>query len=294
LTYVASANVFSNSTAIGNGWYRFSYTFTPLNSGSSAYFRVILNGINGVQERRKTYFMWRKLQLEISSSRTDFIDGSDPGVWNDITDNGNNALNYSVGTTNLFTDSLGVPYWDFSGVTSTLGSGNIAPGARMGFTMSGKYPVPLSGNFTITSWIKDPPVAGQLGLFANAGDADGFRYGPSNSSLYYLIGGAGGDGYKENYINYLASLTAGTWNEVTAVYDRVNGFIYAYVNGVLQGSDAIPTNNTATTFKSPGIVRSACCSLWTGKLALISTYSRSLSASEILQNYNALKGRFGR
>ena len=32
---------------------------------------------------------------------------------------------------------------------------------------------------------------------------------------------------------------------------------------------------------------------WKGKIAVAQIYNRALSASEVLQNYNATKGRFG-
>ena len=76
---LASANVLANSTSIGNGWYRFSYTFTPANSGVSAYFRLLM----GTYGTYVSKFWWRKLQLAQSSSRTDYVDGVPLTTWYD-------------------------------------------------------------------------------------------------------------------------------------------------------------------------------------------------------------------
>jgi hypothetical protein len=185
-----------------------------------------------------------------------------------------------------------VPCFNFAQVTSSIGSGNVAPGASAGFTLQSN-PVPVNGSFTISTWLKNPNGAGQLGLFANAGGADGYRFGPSNTSLYYLIGSTSGT-YKENYISYLSTLSASLWYNVVGVFDKTNNLVSCYVNGVLQGSDSIP-NLTELPFSSiaPGIVRSGCCSLYTGKLANLSVYDTALSASVILSNFEANRSRYG-
>ncbi len=62
-----------------------------------------------------------------------------------------------------------------------------------------------------------------------------------------------------------------------------------YVNGVLVG--------TGTAYTTPALIptlfnRSAA-QTWKGNGAVVQIYNRALSASEVLQNYNATKGRFG-
>jgi hypothetical protein len=62
-----------------------------------------------------------------------------------------------------------------------------------------------------------------------------------------------------------------------------------YVNGVLVG--------TGTAYTTPALIptlfnRSAA-QTWKGNGAVVQIYNRALSAAEVLQNYNATKGRFG-
>jgi hypothetical protein len=65
-----------------------------------------------------------------------------------------------------------------------------------------------------------------------------------------------------------------------------------YVNGILVGTRAL--GNLSITSQSLRIGKSSD-SFWTaftGKISLVNIYNRVLSASEVLQNYNATKFRY--
>ena len=103
-------------------------------------------------------------------------------------------------------------------------------------------------------------------------------------------------GYSEPQLSFTSTLNTTSWYNVVMIFDRSNVTPRwnLYLNGVLQTSTNMAANaNTAFTDSPPGLVRSACCSLYTGKLATFSAYSRTLSSTEILQNFNTLRGRFG-
>ena len=292
VTYVGSnglfaASLLNNSISLGEGWYKFSYTFTPPNTGVNAFLRII----TGDRGTLKTKIWWRKLQLEKNSVATTWTDGSVPSKWLDLSGNNNHATNYGY---QKYSYDGNVYYWDFAGVTSQYSSGNLAIGAYQGFTFASD-PVPIYGNFTFSVWIKYPGVGyGQLGLFSNAGDGAGYRFGPARGGAYYLLGGVNGEGYTEGGLSY-TERTSTEWFNVTAVFDRESSKIRTYVNGVLESTISVPLQPTTPMPESrvPGIVRSACCGLWQGKLAYLSVYSKALSETEISQNHNALKSRFG-
>ena len=68
-----------------------------------------------------------------------------------------------------------------------------------------------------------------------------------------------------------------------------------YVDGQLQKTDSSTTINNIfnTTGQEINIGRKANVTRhWNGKISLVQIYNSSLSASEVLQNYNALKNRF--
>lgn len=208
-------------------------------------------------------------------------------TWYDLSPSRVNGTMY--GTVPLSTDGGGC--FDFSTV-----SGASSGVASLGFTFASNM-IPTTGSFTICSWIKNPPASvGQCGMFSNAGGADGYRYGIGLNAAYVLNSGAGGVGYSEPSLSFTSSLSATQWYNVVMIFDRANATPQwnLYLNGVLQTSTNMSAGaNTAFTNAAPGLVRSACCGLYTGKIATFSVYSRALSATEILQNFNALRGRFG-
>lgn len=202
-------------------------------------------------------------------------------TWFDVS--GNNNTGTMIGTVPLETDV--VKCFNFSGVTGAASSS-----ASLGFTFASNM-IPRTGDFTFSCWIKNPPSSsGQVGLFSNSGSGDGYRFGVGLNGIYYLIG----PNYQEGTVNFLSSISSTTWNNVVAVYNRTTSFnISLYLNGIFQNSQAIPTTQTISQNVSPGLVRSACCGLYTGKLSLFAAHSRALSAAEISQNFNALRGRYG-
>jgi hypothetical protein len=148
--------------------------------------------------------------------------------------------------------------------------------------------IPTTGNFTLSCWIKNPNTNSQVGLFSNGGP-DGYRFGINRTGVYFLIGPT----YTEGQISFLSSLLTTLWYNVIAVYSRTTAQVLIYSNGIYQGFRTIPASQTAFTSATPGLVRSACCSIYTGKLANFSAYNKALTAQEVLQNYNATKARFG-
>jgi hypothetical protein len=65
-----------------------------------------------------------------------------------------------------------------------------------------------------------------------------------------------------------------------------------YVNGVLVGSGSAYTTPALTPTWFSSVSRGAVTGTWKGNCSYVQAYNRALTASEIQQNYNALKGRF--
>jgi hypothetical protein len=89
-------------------------------------------------------------------------------------------------------------------------------------------------------------------------------------------------------------LQLNTWYCVAATYD--GSFRRLYVNGILDGQLAT-TGNITPTVSNLGIgdylLESGTTYAWNGRISNTMIYNRALTASEILQNYNAQKSRFG-
>jgi hypothetical protein len=200
--------------------------------------------------------------------------------WFDLSGNGNNASMF--GSVPYETDVTQC----FNFATAT---GGASASSSLGFTFTSNM-IPTTGNFTLSFWVKNPnSSSGQVGLFSNAGGANGYRFGIGLNGIYFLIGPT----YTEGGINFITAISSSTWNSVVAVYSRTTAQILLYLNGIFQNSTSIPVSQTEFSNVAPGIVRSPCCGIYTGKLATCSAYNRALTADEILQNYNATKGRYG-
>jgi hypothetical protein len=80
------------------------------------------------------------------------------------------------------------------------------------------------------------------------------------------------------------------WHHVVATYDGTT--LRLYRNGV-QLNSTTSTGNITNTSKTLEIGRRGGGSYFNGRLNGQKVYNKALSASEIQQNFNALKGRFG-
>ena len=83
-----------------------------------------------------------------------------------------------------------------------------------------------------------------------------------------------------------------TFTYVCGVYGD-SGLMKLYINGELKQSTSVPTGSTTSNLNLNIGSRGGVDLFWRGRIASTHIYNRALSASEVLQNYNALKGRYG-
>lgn len=92
-----------------------------------------------------------------------------------------------------------------------------------------------------------------------------------------------------------ALINDATWYFITGTISTTN--IQVYVNGVLSNSSTgISTGIRSNSNSVIGLgcdIRYPTSRLFKGNIASTQVYNRALSATEILQNYNATKARFG-
>jgi len=90
--------------------------------------------------------------------------------------------------------------------------------------------------------------------------------------------------------------TADQWYHIVGVRSGTTG--YLYINGILNKQNSVTGNvisaDTDSQFVIGNISRPTSPNEgWNGNIAQASIYNRALTASEIQQNFNALRGRFG-
>jgi hypothetical protein len=89
------------------------------------------------------------------------------------------------------------------------------------------------------------------------------------------------------------TISTNTWYNVVFVREgnSITGGYKAYLNGVLYGNANTGTWSTTANLSVGG--RTDATQFLNGNISQVSIYNRALTATEITQNYNALKSRFG-
>lgn len=150
-----------------------------------------------------------------------------------------------------------------------------------------------STDFTLDMWVNSSSVSTEQFLISNVNTtiSKGWNVELYNSRFIFQVWPSGI--YKQTNTTY----NSNTWYNLNITYNI--GVVNIYVNGSsipttnVGGSDFTFTNSDYNTFFSffPYTLSSGLP--FSGKLSTTKIYSRALSATEILQNYNATKSRFG-
>ena len=198
-------------------------------------------------------------------------------TWTDLSGNGNNGT------------LINSP-----GYTSTNGGGITFDGTNDRGTFTS--PITSTSNQTYEIWtnaIASASAHGEYAYLLHNNDAStntGSSYltvGIKPTQQYYAaLNGA--------YLTMSSGVTANTSNTVQIILTWDGSTQKMYVNGDLKDSEALtgtPTNFSATT--SFGDYRASTFRMIQGNIYSIKVYNRALTAEEIQQNFNALRGRFG-
>jgi hypothetical protein len=110
----------------------------------------------------------------------------------------------------------------------------------------------------------------------------GRHIGLSNDRFVY--GGYGAGDYYSS-----AGILPNTWYYAVGTYDGSTQLLY--INGELV---ATGTSQTLATVESTAQIgrQVNAGQYWNGQIAKVAIYNRALSATEVKQNFNALRGRF--
>ena len=146
-----------------------------------------------------------------------------------------------------------------------------------------------SGSWTVNCWVNWPTV--------NRGSALdnsilGHGSNTNNNGLHLVErGGSILFGLYANDLTGLTTVPAGTWLNLSFVFNYTTKLKSIYINGVLDNSGG--TVGYSGTGSNTVIGSSLGSRFMLGTLSNLSIYNRNLSAAEIKNNYVALKGRYG-
>lgn len=94
---------------------------------------------------------------------------------------------------------------------------------------------------------------------------------------------------------YDNSVPAFTWKMMTGIVDSDNNKVAVYVNDTHSGEVSFTgsVQNVTRYLRVGSRGGSVSSNEWNGKIGAVMHYNRVLSATEIAQNYNATKGKYG-
>jgi hypothetical protein len=204
-----------------------------------------------------------------------------PGTGTTINDLSGNGLN---GTMSNITFTS--PYFTYNGSSSQI---SVADNALL---------EPGSGDWTIEFWVNHSVIASSsrvlIGKTDGGGSAD-WGYGlrtAANGNTFMEVGNG-----TTSLQSSITALTTNTWYQVVGVWTNVaSNSLALYINGNLIGS--IPHSFTSVkNTTSPlylGSFNGGQFSQWlNGRMGVVRMYNSALTGSEILQNFNADKSKYG-
>ena len=192
-----------------------------------------------------------------------------------------NIIDSSTGTlvNGVAFNSANGGYWEFDGTDDYISIANAnSPQftANQAFTIS--YIVYLN---RVTGTYMAPVMKGSFG------SSYGHLIGSGTLFLVYTDN----DSSPELAISGMLTNDTNKWVSITQTYD--GNKIYVYRNGVLAGQSGTGVSLTVNTSNLYLGSNNSTGYYLDGDVATVKMYNKALSASEILQNFNAQKSRFG-
>jgi hypothetical protein len=203
------------------------------------------------------------------------------------------VLNLDAGNTTSYSGS-GTIWKDISGLgnNGTLINNptfNSSNGGNFVFNGSNTYvsvPLTKSASCTFSVWAKSSTPHSNNMLFNAGNDGSGPDLFFSGNVLSWNVWDSSGNPFG----NIPATTTNGIWHHYVVVNDQASNTAKFYYDGVLYGTAAYRNASTTTSLYIGG---NTITYMWNGAIATFYVYNRSLIATEVLQNFNAQKGRFG-
>ena len=218
-----------------------------------------------------------------AADQNSYVSGS--ATWNDLSGN-NNTGSFLVTGSNAVSASY-----------NSSNNGNIV--FNTGSYVDCGNPTTLTSvnNVSVNVWFKIAiaPTATFQGIIAKRNGSAGVttNYGINfNNSIfqsYYSV-----TTFRTCAVGFSTYFTAGTWYNVCATFaaNGANTDAVLYRNGVAIATSGSLVGNVTSSIANLTIGNDSANEPFSGSVANVQIYNRTLSATEILQNYNALKSRF--
>jgi hypothetical protein len=279
-TYGTFTGASSTFTSVGNGWYRISLTVTSSATTTTAY----------VQE-----YLWN-----IAANSSVYTGSTSNGiyVWGAQLEQNNKPTNYSQTTSATIPKATTMIDLSGNGKNGTIVNAPLYGNNALSFTTANTSvrigSVTSGSDITYDVWVNPTsfPASVATILWDDNANSGGDTYININSSGYVYT--------SFNFVQQLASspLTTNTWYNVTVVADSTLPGWKIYINNTLSatyssGAMGTRTNLSYITIGQGFDGSNYLFSSFPGLIGVCKIYNRVLTAAELQQNYNALKGRYG-
>jgi hypothetical protein len=245
-------------------WQRIQVTVNVTNL-SGVFYLISYGGTDsGTTSPDNTSFEVTMPQIDAGSFATPFVDGTRSSTQSIL-----DLTNRNIITANSLTYSSNGSY-TFNGSSDVI---------RV-------YENILSGtsDFTITAIVRTTNISSTDYICGN--------YGLGNNGIELFFGSSKVILYAVGtYLTGIKTLSSNTWYHITAV--RSAGVATLYVNGIFEVSGAMTGNIPTTNPFTIGNGHDYTSEAFSGNIPYVKVYNKALSAAEVQQNFNALRGRFG-
>lgn len=147
----------------------------------------------------------------------------------------------------------------------------------------------FSSEQTVFIWMRHTFTSGRRNPWDQAYGGYGTWTHEQGSNINYYYGSAGSN--TTPYTNHGSiSTPRGVWNLMTIT--RNTSSVSWYMNGIMSNtvSNAFPSQPTTTNNIK---IANGYSQHWQGDMGQVIAYTRALTAKEVLQNFQALRGRYG-
>ena len=272
---VASGAI-ATANSLQNVWQRRSFTSAIISTSGNMNMYLYPGACGGQRLADSGTIYYRNPKVEITNVDTGnstFSSTSNIGLWYDLSGNGRNGtLNGPTSNVSNKGNILFDGSDDYVSITNFLGhqtnTGTIISWAYPSIITSGdRYLVGAGGSLT---------VGATRAIRIYNGYWSTVSYGSSN----------------EDY-NSIAAATLNTWQHVAFVWNltTVNFYLNGTLYSVTRSGMITPSSTTFSVGCPPWSPLGS--NSWNGRIANVHLYNRALSTSEISQNYETTKTRFG-
>jgi hypothetical protein len=221
----------------------------------------------------------------VTSNLVLYFDPSNPSSYSGsgdvINDLSGNGLNGTLSNTTYTS-----PYLTYNGSSSQIA---IADNAAL---------EPGSGDWTMEVWVNHAVITGASRCIiskTNGGNAADWGYGirtNSSGSTYMEVGNG-----STSITSPSSTLSTGIWYQLVGVWTNVaSNSIEFYVNGISQGSSShsfASIKDTTRPVSLGSFDGGATHGQWVnGRMGIVRFYNKSLTSTEVLNNYNADKWKY--